>query len=134
MSKPIRAQVREIVEEAFAYLGYMPASRPEITEAIDHAFDALVEDGAQQTDPNRRLPEPPPNLEGWEWSLTLRPVKEVGRVRGDCEAAHGPASKGRCPRCRSPVLVVGFESCDCGREQIEQLAPEDIRDREWGVP
>ena len=101
MSKSIKAQVREIVEEAFAYLGYMPASQPEVTEAIEHAFDALGEHVAE------------------------------------CAGAHGRNRDGRCPRCGGAVRVVGFESCDCGREQIEQLVPKplnDIRDREWGVP
>ena len=99
MSNPRKAEVRGMVEEAFAYLGYMPASHPEIAAAIDHAFEVLG-------------PE--------------------------CAGAHGNNQGGKCPRCGSRVRVVGFQSCDCGREQIEQLAPEpesqDIRDREWGVP
>lgn len=41
----------------------------------------------------------------------------------DCPGAHGNHEGGRCPRCRSLVRVVGFESCNCGREQIEQLEP-----------
>jgi len=41
----------------------------------------------------------------------------------DHEAAHGPARNGCCPRCGTAVRVVGYESCDCGREHIEQLAP-----------
>ena len=39
----------------------------------------------------------------------------------DCEAAHGNNVNGRCPRCGAAVRVVGFQSCECGREQIEQL-------------
>ena len=46
----------------------------------------------------------------------------------DCEAAHGPAVNGCCPRCGGPVHVLGFESCDCGREQIEQLGALS-----WGI-
>lgn len=41
----------------------------------------------------------------------------------DCEAAHGNNINGCCPRCGAAVRVVGFQSCECGREQIEQLAP-----------
>lgn len=41
----------------------------------------------------------------------------------DCSGAHGNNENGCCPRCGSAVRVVGFESCDCGREQIEQLVP-----------
>lgn len=39
----------------------------------------------------------------------------------DCEAAHGNNVNGCCPRCGGAVRVVGFQSCECGREQIEQL-------------
>jgi len=45
----------------------------------------------------------------------------VGAPSPDCEAAHGNNVNGCCPRCGGPVRVVGFQSCECGREQIEQL-------------
>jgi len=59
--------------------------------------------------------------------LASAPARGAGEP--DCEAAHGPAVNDCCPRCGGPVRVLGFESCDCGREQIEQLGALS-----WGVP